>query len=123
MVRTTLEGLGDEIAKAIKEYTDDVKEGIEIELKEVADTAVKELKANSPKDTGEYAKGWRKKKVKGGYVISNKVYQLTHLLEKGHAKRNGGRVAPRVHIKPVEEAAIIKTEQGIEKIIISGGKG
>ena len=73
--------------------------------KTVAADAVKRLKSTSPKDTGDYAKGWRKKiNTFNGYTIYNvKKPGLTHLLENGHIKRGGGRVAGITHIKPVEE--------------------
>lgn len=66
-----------------------------------------ELKATSPKSknkrrSGQYAKSWTKKKRGKMIIIHNKEYQLTHLLEKGHAKRGGGRVEAKVHILPVE---------------------
>lgn len=57
----------------------------------------------------EYCKGWRLKKDKTGknrYIVKvwNKTdYQLTHLLEFGHATRNGGRTRPQAHIRPTEE--------------------
>ena len=63
---------------------------------------MRQLKATSPKRTGKYAKSWTKKKRGRKIIVHNKEYQLTQLLEKGHAKRGGGRVAARVHIAPVE---------------------
>jgi hypothetical protein len=56
----------------------------------------KELKEKSPKRTGKYAKGWRstvrkESAVGAEVVVHNKIYRLTHLLEKGHAKRGGGK--------------------------------
>lgn len=109
-----------EIVKSIQEYTEEVKEEIEISQKEVAADLVKQLKVTSPKrpGSGKYAKGWRMKKTRTGWIVHNKTkYQLTHLLEKGHAKRNGGRVAARVHIRPAEEKAVRDYLTRVEKAI------
>ena len=52
----------------------------------------------APKRTGKYAKSWSTKKTKENShslemtVHSKNRYQLAHLLEKGYAKRGGGRV-------------------------------
>jgi len=99
-----------EIMKYLQEYKEDVSEVVEIVSNRVGKKATEELKIKSP--TGyrkSYAKGWRLKKDKIGknkYIVKihNKTdYQLTHLLEFGHATRNGGRTEAIPHIRPVEE--------------------
>ncbi|MEY8525231.1 MobQ family relaxase [Lachnospiraceae bacterium 38-10] len=48
-------------------------------------------------------------------VHNKKRYQLTHLLEKGHAKRGGGRVRAFSHIAPAEQAGIRELEEDIKR--------
>lgn len=110
--------LADEINKQLREYADGVGEEMEKVAQKVAKDGVKTLKLRSPQLYGAYAKGWRAKKVNGVWVVHNATnYQLTHLLEKGHAKVGGGRVSARVHIKPVEEQMIDDYVQGVEEAI------
>lgn len=118
MTSIRLNELTKEVTKALQQYTDEVEKGIEEAGTKVAKNTVKNLKKTSPKETGSYAKGWRVAKVKGKRIIHNKTdYQLTHLLENGHAKANGGRVAARVHIRPAEQKAIEEYVEEVEKVV------
>lgn len=112
-----MKDLANEIAQTLKQYTAEVEEELEKAKDEVSKDAVKQLKANSPKNTGKYAKGWTRKKQGKGYVIHNRRYQLTHLLEHGHAKRGGGRVSGIPHIRPVEQSAIESFVEKVERAI------
>lgn len=115
-----------EINDILNEYSSDIQEGITADAQRVAKEAQAELKNTSPKRTGKYRKGWRVKTEKGnGYVeciVHNATdYQLTHLLEKPHLKRNGGITTPKVHIAPVEQKAVKQYERDVENIIKNGG--
>ncbi len=99
--------------KFLENYNGAVIEEVTEVIPEVAKEAVQKLKAQSPRgQKGKYAKGWTYKVDKGRLTVGATIYgktgtyQLAHLLEYGHAKRNGGRTAAIVHIKPVEEWAV-----------------
>ena len=111
--------ISNEIAQALSQYTSEVEEKLDEIKSDVADETVNMLKANSPTGRrGKYAKGWRKKKDGTSYVIHNATDAgLTHLTERGHAKRNGGRTQAQPHISTAEEMAIKKFENKIERAI------
>lgn len=100
-----------ELAKYLEEYQEDITEGVQETTDSLTKKAIKELKQESPRGAREsYAKGWRrqtnKKNKNQRYTvrIHNKTdYQLTHLLEFGHATRNGGMTKAIPHIRPLEE--------------------
>lgn len=109
------------LKKELQQYAKTEKKILNDAVKKATKEAVKELKATSPKDTGKYGRSWRsktEKKVNGDSSViyaGNGEYRLTHLLEKGHAKRGGGRVAAIPHIKKVETKAIKTLEEEVMK--------
>lgn len=74
-----------------------------------AGTIVKDLKKGGGfGGTGEYNSSWArkitKKRLYATVLIYNKEHgQLTHLLEFGHAKTNGGRTRAFPHIAPIND--------------------
>lgn len=106
-----------EILEQVRNYTADVKKQIDAAAKEAARNLSKELKQTSPEKTGDYKKGWRVKKKKKTYAVHNVEYQLTHLLEHGHAKRGGGRTNAHIHIAPAEERAVNAFLDKVEEVI------
>ncbi len=121
MAGINVDNLAAELAAGLTEYSDEITETIKNAVEEVSKSAVEELKKTSPTRTGAYAKDWAAKKAyedtrsKRKTVYNKKHYQLTHLLEFGHAKRNGGRVAAVPHIKAVEEKVAQEFEEAIKR--------
>ena len=110
-----------DIKKILDEYEGDVKNLNEKTVKKIAQKGVKSLKSRSSvfKGTGKYASGWRSKvevtRTDAKATLYNaRLPGLPHLLEHGHAKRNGGRVLGTVHIKPVEDELERAFSQEIE---------
>ncbi|MCM1315841.1 MAG: HK97 gp10 family phage protein [Clostridiales bacterium] len=120
---TSIDNLADEIMKGLTEYSDLAKTEMKKAVRKTAISVKKEISANAPKRTGKYAKSWTSKKTKENShslemaVHSKNRYQLAHLIEKGHAKRGGGRVSGRPHTAPAEENGVQMLEKFIEEAL------
>lgn len=116
-MKVNVSELSKAIVQSLEEYTNEVQEEIKDEEEKIAKDGVQQLKSTSPKRKGKYGRGWKLTKEKDGTTVHNRVYQLTHLLEHGHAKVNGGRVEGIPHIAPVEEMMITQYERAVEKAV------
>lgn len=123
-IRTATGNLSQAIVKELSMYTKEVQEDIDAAAERITKEAAEQVKANSPKRTKKYSKGWRVKKVSTGnadsfsWIVHNaNRYQLTHLLERDYALRNGGRSTPKPHIAPAEDEAIQAFVQAVEGAI------
>lgn len=123
---TNVGDLADAIVEAMIEYTEEVEEAIPEIVDSTADAMVSEISMAAPRKTGKYAKGWTARKLgestrsKEGYaklVCNPKRYSLAHLLEYGHAKRGGGRVAGKPHIRPACDKLLPEFERKIEEAV------
>lgn len=120
MTRIEAEALTKVIEQELNAYQKQSIEQVRAVVTQVTDEAVQQLKRTSPKRSGRYARGWKATATKDtntGLVkkIHNRTPSLTHLLENGHAKQNGGRVEGIKHIAPVEEAVIKKLESKLRQ--------
>lgn len=121
--RVRIDQLAAAVMEGLTEYADLATEDMKKAVKKAGATVRKEIQANAPKDTGDYAKSWSVKNVRETanamevVVHSRNRYQLAHLLEFGHAKRGGGRVPGKAHIAPAEEKGVRELEQEIQKAL------
>ena len=127
MANINIDQLAAEIAKGLAEYSQDVVEKVNVSSEKVGKAAVKRLKQTSPKRYGKYAKSWAMKPEpevgqphKRIVHVKAPHYRLTHLLEHGHAKKGGGRVEGKPHIRPAEEQVIKEFMAEVEEAIKRG---
>lgn len=107
----SIDDLAAALVQELQAYSGEVAEDLKTSVKRTTKACVNALKESSPEDTGAYAKSWR---ARTAYESGNDIrcqvynkdhYQLTHLLEDGHAKVSGGRVKGQPHIQPAADAA------------------
>jgi len=123
--KVSIDQLEDAIMKELEEFaslaSDDLKDAVRKTAKDVRT----DIRDSAPVKTGKYKRSWSVKKVSETadsinlVVHSRNRYQIAHLLEHGHAKRGGGRVAARPHIAPAEN----KGNAELEKLIKQKLKG
>lgn len=115
--KTPIDKLGEAVMGILEEYQDDIGANIETITRKMGQKGAQALKRQSKKamkqQTGKYAKGWKydfyTTKRYSKTTVHNEHYSMPHLLEHGHATRNGdGRVYPDTpaheHIAPVAES-------------------
>ena len=117
----SIEQLDSAVMEELEKYAGLAADDLKDAVKKTAKSVRKDIQNNAPVDTGKYKKSWSVKNVHEDsesidlVVHSRNRYQIAHLLEHGHAKRGGGRVAARPHIAPAEEAGNEKLVQTIEE--------
>lgn len=120
--KVSADRFAEEVAKICRQYGENVQESVGDVSKALAKKGAKEVKARAKSmfgGSGRYANGWTSRFETGRYSAQGTIYNadvpgLPHLLENGHAKRGGGRVPGRAHIKPVEEEIVKQFENEVK---------
>lgn len=124
----SIDKLAAEIADTLASYTGELAE----EVKEAAEETTQELligtRKDAPKRTGKYRKAmavntisenkYERRKL---WYVKDPHYRLQHLLERGHALRDGGRSKAFPHIEKNAEKAEKDFTERVERILKNGG--
>ena len=109
-----IDQLADTVMKGMEEYAKLAAEDLKKDVQKAGKTVKQQIESTAPKKTGETSDYIQ-------IVVHSKRYQLTHLLEFGHAKRGGGRTRAFPHIAPAEQAGIEQLTRDIERDLQKGG--
>ena len=124
--KISVDQLADAVNDALEEYSKLADETMRKAVTDAGKTVRNSIKEGAPVKSGKYAKSWSVKNTKMNAhalevtVYSRNRYQLAHLLEHGHAKRNGGRTRAQIHIAPAEEKGIEQLERDIIRGLSNG---
>lgn len=139
-ITTTPSNFGKDMENLFRAYTDEVVGAIIDEVSDTAEVGCEMLKGSTLPSMSEggsaipmkrrqwnrYARSWTVDRREGvdffhATIRNRRHYRLTHLLEYGHATRNGKRTRAFEHIKPVDELCQARLLKNIPKIIEKGG--
>ena len=116
-MKVSADALAKAIEDTLRDYVDVTEEACVQGVRETANRCVSDLHSARPSGSGKYGSwdaynaDWAKTRQKSQKAVYSEVvhnrkhYQLTHLLENGHALKNGGRAKAFPHIAPIAEQA------------------
>ena len=123
----------DQLSEAINAeltlYSNHVLEGIKKEAKKSMSQLVKKTKETAPvgKRKKHYRDSIKSKKLSENdksvtyvWYVAGSDYRLSHLLENGHALRNGGRTAGTHFIQRASDSVLEEYIQAVEEVINNG---
>lgn len=118
--RVPIDRLTSEVEKILENYGEDVQQNLNTIVGEISKKGAKTLnqQAGQTFEGNKYRKSWttqvETKRTSAQGTIYSKIPGLPHLLEYGHALRQGGRTTGRAHIAPVEEALVREFESKVK---------
>ena len=129
MANIQIDQLADVIERELTVYSTEIIDGIKREAQSSIKKLVKETKATAP--VGNRQKHYRdnissrklsenEKSIVYQWYVKGPDYRLSHLLEHGHALRDGGRYEGTGFISKAETSIVEEYEKAIEEVIKNG---
>lgn len=125
----SIDNLADTIGKELTLYNNRVVDGIKKEAKRSMNQLVKDTKSTAPvgKRKKHYRDSISSKKIFENdrsiaylWYVKGSDYRLSHLLENGHALRNGGRTTGTHFIKKASDPILEQYVKAVEGVIKNG---
>lgn len=125
----SVDQLSEAISRELTLYNRNVIDGVKKQAKQSMDQLVKDTKATAPVGNRKkhYRDSIKSKKVSENdrsvtyqWYVAGSDYRLSHLLENGHALRNGGRVAGTHFIKNASDPILQAYLDAVEEVIRNG---
>ena len=125
----SIDRLTEAVQTELSIYGQNVIDGIKIKAKQSMDQLVKDTKATAPVGTRKkhYRDSIKGKKTSENdrsvtytWYVDGPDYRLSHLLENGHALRNGGRVEGTHFIKNASDPILERYIKAVEEVIKNG---
>lgn len=127
--KVSFDGLAEAISQELKNYSDNVIEGIRKQTDKSMRELVKETKATAP--VGHRKKHYRDSitsrvsnqssfAYERQWYVRGSDYRLSHLLNNGHALRDGGRYPGTQFISKAEVSIVKEYEDAIKEVLKNG---
>jgi hypothetical protein len=128
MATVSIDGLAEAINKELTLYSQHIRDGIDQVGEKNIKNLVEDTKATAPvgkrrrhyKNSIKYKT--RKVRLNTSYIwyVDGSDYRLSHLLERGHALRNGGRVSGTHFIQKATDKMLENYLNEVEEVIQNG---
>lgn len=125
----SIEGLADAIEKELTIYSKEITEGVKRETKKSVTKLVKRTQETAPvgRRKHHYRENIASRKLEETdrgvtyqWYVKGSDYRLSHLLENGHANRDGGRTEGTHFIKKASDPILEEYEHAIEEVCRNG---
>ena len=125
----SVDQLSDTIQKELTIYGENVINGVKKQAKKSMTQLVKTTKSTAPvgkrkkhyRDSIKSKKTWEdSRSISYTWYVNGPDYRLSHLLENGHALKNGGRVEGTHFIKKASDPILTQYLKAVEEVIKNG---